>query len=148
MGTNLYVYAMHDAVNLADVNGQDVCVVSTNTSYRHRWVEIGGDTQRTYGFYPFTSPFGAPGDVRHPEDPDKISDPSTKRTCHAATPQEDEELEDWIREKFPLNRAPGSPIYFFGLSDCYDFTNTVVDELERRQDDPWHKAQDIFWFFW
>ena len=49
---NLYGYVGGDPINLTDPGGQDIRVCRASTGWHHQWVEIGGDPNRSYGFWP------------------------------------------------------------------------------------------------
>jgi RHS repeat-associated protein len=149
VGTNLYLYALGDPLNLWDVTGRDVCVFSSAQGYHHRWIEIGGDPDRSYGFWPDNGMLFTEGRVDSP-DPraSERSDPETDSTCHEATPEEEDELERWIREKYVINRPSDRNPYILGINDCRHFADDTIDELQRIQRNPWQIATDIFWGLW
>lgn len=57
--------------------------------------------------------------------------------CHKSTPDEDRQVEDWIRSNYDVNGNPkNNPPYFFGFNDCRHFVDSVEDYLYGIQGNP------------
>jgi uncharacterized protein RhaS with RHS repeats len=54
---NLYRYAAGDPINLADVDGKDVCVDRSSNGYHHECVSVNGNPNQSYGAWPSGNPF-------------------------------------------------------------------------------------------
>jgi len=135
---NLYRYALSDSVNLADVNGEDVCIHRVDTRYQHRFVSFDGDPNRSYGAWPANTPWnsGLWGD-QSIESPDPrsglIDEPETLTACISSTPEQDRKLEKRIRDKYDFSDPTQNPPYIAGFNDCRHFVREAVQELIKIQ---------------
>jgi RHS repeat-associated protein len=147
--TNLYAYALLNPVNLRDMTGLDVCVYEVSERYRHRWLVLGGDPQRSYGFWPHRQPFGGMGFLHSP-DPDAVKHhlAGVSVTCHKASPEDEAHVEQWIRDTYGEPNQVSEARYFFGLNDCRGLTEGAVAELRRFQRNPWQFVTDLLSFLW
>ncbi len=152
IGTNFYSYALGNPINLGDKDGRDVCQFTSTQGFHHQWIEIGGDSGRSYGFYPAGSPLFGPGKLSNP-DPmvtEGYAGPEsgTGAICMASSAAEDAGLEEWIDETYDVNKASYNPPYSLGMSDCRAFTQEAMEQLARIQGDPWQLAKDLIWGVW
>lgn len=120
------------------MNGQDVCVHEVSDGYRHEFVSINGNPAQSYGAWPDVNPFWGNWDVQNPDyDRNKIGKPGTRTMCYQSTPEQDRQVEDWIRSNYDVNGNPkNNPPYIFGYSDCRHFVGNVLDYLYSIQGNP------------
>jgi RHS repeat-associated protein len=134
---NLYRYAAGDPINLADVNGKDVCVHRSSQGYHHEWVSINGNPNQSYGAWPSGNPWWGNQAIQNPDLRAKeMRKPSTSTTCYQSTPEQDRQVEDWIRGNYDFVDPSNNPPYIFGFSDCRHFVDDVTDYLWNIQGNP------------
>jgi hypothetical protein len=123
-------------LNFVDSLGLDVCTLKSSAGYRHEWIEINGDVSRTYGQWPGDSLLFSPALIFNPDPRARErTKPETERSCQKSTPDEDNELEKWIRSNFKINPPrPGesnpnrnyNPVF----NNCVTFTHKVREQLK------------------
>lgn len=139
-GVNIHGYVRNNPQLWVDPLGLDVCTHKSGKGYRHEWVEIGGDADRSYGQWPGESPlWGDPAVIANPDyRASERDDEGTRTSCTASTSEEDNELEKWINEAYDVGtKQPGesntNENYNALTNNCTDFTDAVNEKLREIQ---------------
>lgn len=132
-GINTYGYALQNPLSNTDAKGLNVCTYKTDQGYKHKWVEIGGDKERSYGWWPSGSAWGGdPGQVLTPDPRAGLRDsPKTEESCVDSTEEEDKKIEDWIKNNYSVNPTleNTNEDYDIIFNNCYDFVDDVNNQL-------------------
>ncbi|MFV0476611.1 MAG: RHS repeat-associated core domain-containing protein [Parahaliea sp.] len=131
-GINTYVYVGNNPLTYIDLSGLEMCVYTSDRDYHHQWVQFGGDANRSYGAWPATSnPFWTRQRITSPDlKSEEAGDSETKKLCYSTSEKEDKQLEDWIKNNYSLEDPSLNPRYIFGVRDCRNFVDAVVDQME------------------
>ncbi|WP_236822536.1 RHS repeat-associated core domain-containing protein [Andreprevotia sp. IGB-42] len=124
-----YAYVNGSPINNLDALGQDVCRYESDIDYQHQWIEIGGDSNRSYGGWPDDNPFGGPMKVFNPDPKNKEKNlKETEKECTKTTVAQDAEIEGWIKKNYQINSTSKNinGRYFFGVRDCRAFAGAVM----------------------
>jgi RHS repeat-associated protein len=135
-GVNLYGYVKNNPVNYWDPLGLDVFFKSyVFGSGPHSWTSIGGKNpdvnQSTYGFGPAKVGVraGNYGVVYHPDPWTDIKGLKVDYKQYKTTPQQEEEIENWIKKNYGINTTQGNKRCIPSWYDCRHTKQEIEDKL-------------------